>query len=105
MVERNRVGRRKSSGKGKARQGKLEFPNGWGGRRKGAGRKPKSNQPGVSHRTRGRLGPQFPVHVTMKVRAGLPSLRRPREFALLRGAIAAGCERRGFRLVHYSVQA
>jgi putative transposase len=40
----------------------------------------------------------------MKVRAGLASLRREREFAALRGAIEAGCERGGFRLVHFSVQ-
>jgi hypothetical protein len=41
--------------------------------------------------------------VTVRVKPGLPSLRGLREFATLRGAIAAGCEREGFRLVHFSV--
>ena len=40
----------------------------------------------------------------MRVNQGLPSLRGLREFAALRGAIVAGCERVGFRLVHFSVQ-
>jgi hypothetical protein len=40
----------------------------------------------------------------MRVKSGLPSLRGLREFAVLRGAMVAGCERAGFRLVHFSVQ-
>jgi hypothetical protein len=40
----------------------------------------------------------------MRVKPGLPSLRGLREHAKLLGAITAGCEREGFRLVHYSVQ-
>ena len=40
----------------------------------------------------------------MRVKPGLPSLRGLREHAALRAAIVAGCERGGFRLVHYSVQ-
>jgi REP element-mobilizing transposase RayT len=40
----------------------------------------------------------------MRVKPGLPSLRGLREHATLLGAITAGCEREGFRLVHYSVQ-
>jgi REP element-mobilizing transposase RayT len=40
----------------------------------------------------------------MRVRPGLPSLRGLREFAILRAAMVAGCERVGFRLVHFSVQ-
>lgn len=40
----------------------------------------------------------------MRVKSGLPSLRGLREHAALRASITAGCERAGFRLVHYSVQ-
>jgi REP element-mobilizing transposase RayT len=40
----------------------------------------------------------------MRVKSGLPSLRGLREHAALREAIVAGCEREGFRVVHYSVQ-
>lgn len=52
----------------KPRQGSFEFPNGWGGVRRGAGRKPKGTVAGVSHRTRAVLAARFPVHVTMKAR-------------------------------------
>ena len=40
----------------------------------------------------------------MRVKKGLPSLRGLKEFAILRGAMTAGCKREGFRLVHFSVQ-
>jgi REP element-mobilizing transposase RayT len=41
----------------------------------------------------------------MRLRGGLPSLRRRDEHRAVVAAFAAGCERGGFRLVHYSVQA
>ena len=89
---------------GQPKQEQFTFPNGWGGRRKGAGPKPRGERAGVSHRTRAPLAARFPVEVTMRVKPGLPSLRGLKEHAALRGAIVAGCEREGFRLVHYSVQ-
>ena len=76
----------------------------WGGQRKGAGRPPTGVTAGVSHRCRSPLASRFPVHVTTKLRAELPSLRSKGVYAALRAAFAAGCERNGFRLVHYSVQ-
>ena len=85
-------------------QGMLPFPNGWGGVRKGAGRK-RSPQSGVRHVTRVPLAARYPVHVTVRVGKGLPSLRKQAEFLAVRGAFEKGCERFGFRLVHYSVQA
>ena len=89
---------------GRSKQAQFEFPNNWGGRRKGAGPKPRGERAGVSHRTRAPLAARYPVAVTLRVKAGLPSLRGLREHAALRAAIVAGCERGGFRLVHYSVQ-
>jgi hypothetical protein len=89
---------------GKPKQSEFEFPNGWGGRREGSGRQPNGRNAGVAHRTRAPLASRFPVEVTKRVRAGPPSLRGLREFAALRGAISAGCERGGFKLVHCSVQ-
>ncbi len=80
------------------------FPNGWGGRRKGSGPKRRGERANVSHRTRASLADRLPVEVTMRVKPGLPSLRESRAFASLRGAIVAGCQREGFRLVHFSVQ-
>jgi len=58
----------------------------------------------VSHRTRAALASRHPVHVTMRLREGLPSLRRASEFRTLCAAFEAGAERFGFRLNQYSVQ-
>jgi putative transposase len=44
------------------------------------------------------------VHVTLRVRADVPSLRAPNAFAAVRTALAAA-SRSGFRLVQFSVQA
>ena len=74
-----------------------------GGARPGAGRKPKGERAGVSHRTRKALAPRFPVHVTVKVARGLRRLRHAPEYAALRAAFAAGCDRFGFRLIHYAI--
>jgi len=76
----------------------------WGGKRKGAGRPPKGNAAGVSHLRRPSLSPHHPVHVTLRIVAGIPSLRDARLFDKVRFALAAGRERFGFRLVHFSVQ-
>ena len=44
-----------------------------------------------------------PVHVTMRIRAGLPNMRTPRAYRVLERAFRKGNEREGFRLVHYAV--
>ena len=85
-------------------QGTLGFPEGRGGFRKGAGRKRTRSRPGVEHRTREELSGREPLHVSMRVREGLPSLRRGRERNVLEEALRRGAERFGFRLCHYSVQ-
>jgi hypothetical protein len=80
-----------------------------GGRRPGAGRKPKGDRAGVSHRPRVALKARFPVHVTVKLRRGLPPLRRRSVYAALRAAFASGRSGGGsaasgaFRLCHYAV--
>ncbi len=74
-----------------------------GGRRAGAGRKPNGDKAGVSHGTRSPLAARFPAHVTMKVLRGMPRLRSRREYAAIRAAFTAGCDRHGFRLTHYAV--
>src|SRR5438105_14007705 len=75
----------------------------WGGARRGAGRKRKSPRPNVPHRRRRRFR-RGSLHVTVRVRAEVWSLRTHRSFRALRRAFARGCERFGFRLVHFSVQ-
>ena len=85
----------------------LPFRPGRGGARPGAGRKPNiPGQPGVDHRPRAPLAKRFPVHVTVKLRAGLPRLRSKPAYETLRAAFAAGCARNtsgAFRLCHYAV--
>ena len=81
----------------------LAFPE-WGGARTGAGRKPKGERPQVPHAKRAELAPRFPVHVTMRLRDGLPSLRQGAPYGVLREALAECLRARGFRLVVYSVQ-
>ena len=75
----------------------------WGGRRKGAGRKPGPN-PRDPHRTRAPLAARHPCHVTLKVRKRLPSLRSRRLVKELERSFAAACERGRFRVAHYSIQ-
>jgi len=75
----------------------------WGGCRPGAGRKPGPGRRGVAHRRRAAHDPRCPVHVTLRARAGLPSLRGERVFGVLLTALAAA-SRAGFRVLHFSVQ-
>ncbi|HEX6813320.1 MAG TPA: hypothetical protein VF384_16995 [Planctomycetota bacterium] len=84
------------------KQRELPF-KGWGGPRKGSGRKPKSGEAGVSHRERPALAMRFLVHVTLKLRKGLPRLRQKAEYAALSAAFVKGKGRFGFRLCHCAV--
>ena len=88
-----------------AREAQLEFTfRTWGGKRKGAGRPPKRSVAGVTHLRRPSLSRHHPVHLTLRIAAGVPSLRGGQLFDTVRFALAAGRERFGFRLVHFSVQ-
>jgi REP element-mobilizing transposase RayT len=75
----------------------------WGGARRGAGRKRKAARPNVPHRSRPRFR-KSALHVTVRVRQEVWSLRTHRCFRTLRRAFARGCRRFGFRLIHFSVQ-
>ncbi len=87
----------------KARQGLLQFPLEWGGRRKRAGRKPTGDRSRVSHKKKPALKMGCPLHITIRLAPGLPSLRRKATYKILREVFVAAKERFGFRLVHYSV--
>ncbi len=76
----------------------------WGGARAGAGRRPKGASAGVSHLRRPAHSRHHPVHVTLKIVRGVPSLRQPGLFGRVRTALALARERFGFRLIHFSVQ-
>lgn len=75
-----------------------------GGARRGAGRPPNGERAGVTHARRPHLARHHAAIVTMKVLTGLPSLRRTPLFLEIRKALAAGKDRFGFRLVHFSIQ-
>ena len=80
----------------------LPAPRTWGGRRAGAGR-PPGPDPGLPHASRQPFR-KLPAHVTLRVRADVPSLRTVAIVRAIERTFAHGCVRPGFRLVHYSLQ-
>jgi REP element-mobilizing transposase RayT len=58
----------------------------------------------VSHQRRPAHAERHPLHVTLRIRRGLPALREHELFIEVRRALVAGRERFGFRLLHFSVQ-
>src|ERR1041384_5006962 len=59
----------------------------------------------VGHQTRAVLASRSAVHVTVRTRKGVPSLRSRRRFAAIKRAFVKFCavEGSGFRLVHFAV--
>jgi putative transposase len=87
-------------------QGPLQLelrPRTWGGKRPGAGRKPSGARVGVPHRPRPPHYARHPLHVTLRARRGLLSLRTDALFPHLRRGLAEA-SRWGFRVLHFSVQ-
>jgi REP element-mobilizing transposase RayT len=76
---------------------------GRGGPRPGAGRKP-GPRPRVRHVSREDMPNGCPVHVTVRVRRGIPSLRCKRMVKAFRRSLAQGSERGDYRVVAYSLQ-
>jgi hypothetical protein len=75
-----------------------------GGKRAGAGRKPKGPRAGVPHRPRPVIKRKTPVHVTVKLVPAVGSLRRRKLIDAMRGAFRAGKIKDGFRICVFSVQ-
>jgi REP element-mobilizing transposase RayT len=75
----------------------------WGGKRKGAGRKPAAGRDGIRHDARDPVRPSQPVHVTMRVAEHVWNLRSQRSFRIVDAALHAVQARRDFRVVHFSV--
>jgi REP element-mobilizing transposase RayT len=75
-----------------------------GGKRKGAGRKPKNAEPGMPHRQRSAKKRGEPLHITVRLADGLPSLRRGGALKVVLAALSASSDRHGMRIVHYSIQ-
>ena len=81
-----------------------------GGKRKGAGRPaadPRATRKNASHRRRPDHAARCPVHVTMRVAKGIPSLRCELVQNLLKQALKDQARRdygAGFQIVHFSIQ-
>ncbi|HEY4244322.1 MAG TPA: transposase [Kofleriaceae bacterium] len=72
-----------------------------GGKRAGAGRKPKNGRAGVSHARREEVRASWPVHVTLRVARGLYLRKRSIWRAIAKATMAAA---KTIRVVHASVQ-
>jgi len=80
-----------------------EARTGRGGPRPGAGR-PSGPRPRVPHRRRETLTGSCPLHVTVRVRPDVPSLRTVAVVRAFRRSLARGSERGDFRVAHYALQ-
>lgn len=83
----------------------LELSGGqnWGGKRAGAGRRRVAERSSPAHRPRPAHRARWPVHVTLRAHATLPSLRSARVFPFVQRSLAAA-HKDAFRVVHFSVQ-
>lgn len=75
-----------------------------GGKRKGAGRKPKGTRAGSRHQERPEIKARYPLHVVMRVVPGVGSLRRRPMYKAIREATIIAALRERFRIVHVSLQ-
>ena len=75
-----------------------------GGKRPGAGRKPKGTRAGEPHRRRDAHDPRYPVHVTTRVVGSAAGLRRKDMYLALREATIITARREDFRITHMSIQ-
>ena len=80
----------------------LRFPT-RGGSRRGAGR-PEGPRPRIRHRSRPAISATHPALVTLKVRPGLPSLRRRNLVRRFERSLLGVRDKPAFRVVQYSVQ-
>lgn len=85
-----------------SRQLPLPLP-GRGGKRPGAGRKPKGDSPGVSHKARPHFDKPSVAHVTLRVANHVWSLRSRRCFGPIEECLEQARGRLGLRVVHFSV--
>jgi REP element-mobilizing transposase RayT len=75
-----------------------------GGKRRGAGRKPKGARAGERHAARLDFKSYHALHVVMRVTPAVGSLRRRRMYHAMRNATITAALREWFRIVHVSLQ-
>ena len=74
-----------------------------GGKRKGAGRKSTSETPRRRHEKRAKMSRSNPLLITLRLIAGLPSLRRGAAFRVVEEVLAAARDLHGMRIVHFDI--
>jgi putative transposase len=81
----------------------LEFEKvkGWGGRRKNAGRKNRTST--VNHMKRKKVEAKYPIHITIKLKKGVASLRGPRMVAAFKSSLRKA-KKRGLKVIHYALE-
>ncbi len=90
---------------GRVKRGQVEMVfRTHGGKRRGAGRKPKGKRPGERHAARPEHDPRHPVHVTMRVVGSAAGLRCKDIYLALREATIVTARREDFRIAHMSIQ-
>ena len=77
---------------------------GWGGKRKGAGRPPKTYRSSEPHTTRARFSKTTAVHVTLRVVGAIGNLRRREAYHAVRQAMHVVNARTDFRIVQISLE-
>lgn len=75
----------------------------WGGRRTGAGRKPKGRRALVSHKSRPGFEKAAAVHVTLRVAEHVWNLRSRRCFRMIEACLAEARGRLGLRFIEFTV--
>ncbi len=75
-----------------------------GGKRKGAGRKPKGKRAGARHQARPEIKPSYALHVVMRVVPAVGNMRRRSMYKAMRDASVVAALRERFRIVHISIQ-
>jgi REP element-mobilizing transposase RayT len=75
-----------------------------GGKRRGAGRKPKGARAGERHEARQEFKAYHPLHVVVRVVPAVGSLRRRRLYKAMREATITAALRERVRIVHLSIQ-
>ncbi len=83
-------------------QCELKLPR-HGGRRTGAGRKPKAPRALVSHMARPRFEKPLPAHVTLRVGAHVWNLRSRRCFRVIEACLEKAKERLDLRVIEFTV--
>lgn len=75
-----------------------------GGKRKGAGRKPKGSRAGSPHKKRPEVRSRHALHIVLRVVPAVGSLRRRKMYGAMREATIVAAVRERIRIVHLSLQ-